>query len=85
MIEGIFIGLISGVVALIITIVVERFEGMSLQALLSMFGSEAVSLFDYLPLLIICYLVSGIVIGSIGSVVSIRKYLKKEGSEANDI
>lgn len=85
MIEGIFIGLISGVVALIVTIVVERFEGMSLQSLLSMFGSEAVSLFDYLPLLILCYLVSGIVIGSIGSVVSIRKYLQKEGSEANDI
>ena len=85
MIEGIFIGLISGIVALIITIVVDRFEGMSLQSLLSMFGSEAVSLFDYLPLLIICYLVSGIVIGSIGSVVSIRKYLRKEGSEANDI
>lgn len=85
MIEGIFIGLISGVVALVITVVVDRFEGMSLQSLLSMFGSEAVSLFDYLPLLIICYLVSGIVIGSIGSVVSIRKYLKKEGSEANDI
>ncbi len=85
MIEGIFIGLISGIVALIITIVVDRFEGMSLQSLLSMFGSEAVSLLDYLPLLIICYLVSGIVIGSIGSVVSIRKYLRKEGSEANDI
>lgn len=85
MIEGIFIGLISGVVALIITIIVDRFEGMSLQSLLSMFGSEAVSLIDYLPVLIICYLVSGIVIGSIGSVVSIRKYLKKEGSEANDI
>ena len=85
MIEGIFIGLISGVIALIITIVVDRFEGMSLQSLLSMFGSEAVSLIDYLPLLIICYLVSGIVIGSIGSVVSIRKYLRKEGSEASDI
>ncbi len=85
MIEGIFIGLISGVVALIITIIVDRFEGMSLQSLLSMFGSEAVSLIDYLPVLILCYLVSGIVIGSIGSVVSIRKYLKKEGSEANDI
>ena len=85
MIEGIFIGLISGVVALIITVAVDRFEGMSLQSLLSMFGSHAVSVMDYLPLLILCYLVSGIVIGSIGSVVSIRKYLKKEGSEANDI
>ena len=85
MIEGIFIGLISGVVALVITIAVDKFEGMSLQSLLSMFGSQAVSVMDYLPLLILCYLVSGIVIGSIGSVVSIRKYLKKEGSEANDI
>ena len=85
MIEGIFIGLISGVLALIITIVVDRFEGMSLQSLLSMFGSEAVSLIDYLPVLILCYIVSGVVIGSIGSVVSIRKYLKKEGSEASDI
>jgi cell division transport system permease protein len=85
MIEGIFIGLISGVLALVITVVVDRFEGMSLQSLLSMFGSEAVSLIDYLPVLIICYIVSGVVIGSIGSVVSIRKYLKKEGSEANDI
>ena len=85
MIEGIFIGLISGLVALIITVAVDRFEGMSLQSLLSMFGSQAVSVTDYLPLLILCYLVSGIVIGSTGSVVSIRKYLKKEGSEANDI
>ena len=85
MIEGIFIGLISGVVALVITIAVDRFEGMSLQSLLSMFGSQAVSVMDYLPILILCYLVSGIVIGSLGSVFSIRKYLKKEGSEANDI
>lgn len=85
MIEGIFIGLISGAVALVITIAVDKFEGMSLQSLLSMFGSQAVSVMDYLPVLILCYLVSGIVIGSIGSVVSIRKYLKKEGSEANDI
>ena len=85
MIEGIFIGLISGVVALVITIAFDRFEGTSLQSLLSMFGSQAVSVMDYLPLLILCYLISGIFIGSIGSVVSIRKYLKKEGSEASDI
>ena len=85
MIEGIFIGLISGVVALIITIAVDKFEGMSLQSLLGMFGSQAVSVMEYLPLLVLCYLVSGVFIGSIGSVVSIRKYLKKEGSEANDI
>ncbi len=85
MIEGIIIGLISGIIALIVTIAVEYFEGDSMQALLTMFGSEAVSIMDYIPLLMVCYLVSGVLIGSLGSVVSIRKYLKKEGSEANDL
>ena len=87
-VDTISIGIASNYVTLIFVstfFAVDRFEGMSLQSLLSMFGSSAVSVFDYLPLLILCYLVSGIVIGSTGSVVSIRKYLKKEGSEANDI
>lgn len=85
MIEGVIIGLISGVIALIVTIIVEYVEGESLAKLLTMFGSEPISILDYLPLLIVSYLFSGILIGSLGSVISIRKYLKKEGSEANDI
>lgn len=85
MIEGIFIGIISGALALIITIVVEHFEGMSMESLLGLFGSQGISLMDYLPLLILGYFLSGILLGSFGSLVSIRKYLKKEGSEANDI
>ena len=85
MIEGIFIGIVSGAVALIITIIVERFEGMSMNSLLEMFGSQGISIMEYLPLLILGYFLSGILLGSFGSLVSIRKYLKKEGSEANDI
>ena len=85
MIEGIIMGLISGVIALVVTIAVEYLEGESLAKLLTMFGSEPISILDYLPLLIVSYLFAGVLIGSLGSVVSIRKYLKKEGSEANDI
>lgn len=85
MIEGIFIGIVSGTLALIITVAVERFEGISMNSLLQMFGSEGISVMDYLPLLVLGYFVSGILLGSIGSLFSIRKYLKKEGSEANDI
>lgn len=85
MIEGIIIGIISGIIAIVMTVAVDRFEGESMQSLLSMFGSEAISILDYLPLLIVCYIFSGVIIGSLGSVVSIRKYLKKEGSEANDL
>lgn len=85
MIEGIFIGIVSGTLALIITVAIERFEGISMNSLLEMFGSEGISVLDYLPLLVLGYFVSGILLGSIGSLFSIRKYLKKEGSEANDI
>lgn len=85
MIEGISIGVISGALALIITVIVERFEGMSMQALLGLFGSQGVSVMNYLPLLILGYFLSGILLGSLGSLFSIRKYLKKEGSEAGDI
>lgn len=85
MIEGVIIGLISGVLALLFTIGIERVEGEAMQSLLSMFGSQAISLLDYLPVLIASYLVSGIVISSFGTLISIRKYLKKEGSEANEM
>jgi len=85
MIEGVIIGLISGILAMVLTIAVEKLEGEAMQSLLGMFGSEGISIMDYLPVLIGGYLLSGIIISSFGSLFSIRKYLKKEGSEANDI
>ena len=85
MIEGIIIGLISGILALGFTIAVEKVEGEALHSLLAMFGSQAVSLMSYLPVLVVSYLGAGILISSFGTLVSIRKYLKKEGSEANEI
>ncbi len=85
MIEGIIIGLISAVLALGLTVAVERVEGEAMASLLEMFGGQSVSILEYLPILIVSYLVAGILISSFGTLVSIRKYLKKEGSEANEI
>lgn len=85
MIEGVIIGFISGLISLGLTILFQQFEGESLSSLLELFGSTAISITDHLPLLIVTYLLSGVLISSIGSVFSIRKYLKKEGSEASDI
>ena len=85
MIEGVIIGFISGVISLVLTILFQKFEGESLSSLLALFGSESISILDHLPLLIITYIFSGVIISSMGSVFSIRKYLKKEGSEAQDI
>ncbi len=85
MVEGISIGLISGLIAMTFTYAFEKIEGNALNSLFSLFGSKVVEVSDYWYFLIIGYFVSGMILGSFGSVVSIRKYLKKEGSEANDI
>lgn len=85
MIEGIAIGLISGMIAMGLTYAVEVTEGDALNSLFSLFGSSVVSISDFWYIFVIGYFVSGMLLGSFGSVVSIRKYLKKEGSEANDI
>ncbi|MGN1193873.1 MAG: permease-like cell division protein FtsX [Acutalibacteraceae bacterium] len=85
MIEGIIIGLISGVIALALTYVVQLTEGDALSSLFGLFGSATVSVSDILPILIVGYILAGALLGSFGSVVSIRKYLKKEGSEASSI
>lgn len=85
MVEGISIGLISGLIAMTLTYAFEKIEGNALNSLFSLFGSKVVEVSDYWYFLIIGYFVSGMILGSFGSVVSIRKYLKKEGSEANDI
>lgn len=85
MIEGIVIGIISGLLALGLTYLFQVFEGDALNSLFKLFGSATVSVSDILPMLILCYLLLGIILGSVGSVVSIRKYLKKEGSEANEM
>lgn len=85
MIEGVIIGVVSGMLAVVLTFVVEKIEGGAMESLLEMFGSKPISLTSYLPILIICYLFSGVFIGAFGSIISIRKYLKKEGSEANEL
>ncbi len=84
-IEGIIIGIVSGLISLGITFLVEHFQGEAMTNLFAMFGSEIVAFGEYLPLLAASYIAAGMIISSMGSIVSIRKYLKKEGSEANEI
>ena len=85
MIEGIVIGLMSGLLALAFTFLLQLGQNDALESLFGLFGSTTVKISDVFIYLVISYLVAGIFLGSFGSVVSIRKYLKKEGSEASEI
>ena len=82
MIEGMFIGFISGVLAMVLTYVLQVTEGDALSSLFGLFGSSTFSFMDWLPYFIIGYIVLGVLLGSFGSVVSLTRYLKKEGSES---
>ena len=82
MIEGIFIGFVSGLIALGLTYVLQITEGDALSSLFGLFGSSTVSVSEMLPLFIGGYIVLGILLGSFGSVMSLLRYLKKEGSES---
>ena len=82
MIEGVFIGLFSGAIAFGLTFVLEMGEGSALKSLFALFGSDVVSVRDFLPYSVFAYILAGIILGAFGSVVSLLRYLKKEGSES---
>ena len=82
MIEGIFIGIISGLLAMGLTYALQISEGNALNALLELFGSSTFTVTDFLWWYIGGYIVAGILLGSFGSVVSLKRYLRKEGSES---
>ena len=83
MIEGVVIGIVSGLFALLFTFLLQLGQNDALESLFGLFGSTTVKISDVFPYLVVSYMLAGVFLGSFGSVVSIRKYLKKEGSEAN--
>lgn len=84
-VEGVVIGVFSALLALGLTYGVEKLEGNALSSFITLFGGETVSIFDYWPVLVLCYIGGGLIIGIFGSIVTMAKYLRKEGSEANEI
>ena len=82
MIEGIFIGIISGLLAMGMTYALQASEGNALNALMRLFGSQTFSFIEYWPYFFGGYIVAGILLGAVSSVVSLKRYLRKEGSES---
>lgn len=84
-VEGVVIGVFSALLALGLTYAVERLEGDAFSSFITLFGGGTVSIFDHWPILVAAYVGFGLLIGIFGSIVTMAKYLRKEGSEANEI
>ncbi len=85
MVEGVAIGIISALIALGLTYLVEVLEGDAFSSFITLFGGNMVSIFEYWPILVAGYILAGLFIGVFGSIVTMAKYLRKEGSEANEM
>lgn len=84
-VEGVVIGVFSALLALGLTYAVETLEGNAFSSFITLFGGGTVSIFDHWPILVAGYVGVGLLIGIFGSIVTMAKYLRKEGSEANEI
>ena len=84
-VEGVTIGVSSALIALGLTYLVEYLEGDSFGKLITLFGGSTISFFEHWPILVGGYVLAGVLIGIFGSIISMAKYLRKEGSEANEI
>lgn len=85
-VEGISIGIISAVFALGLTYLVDYLEGDAFSSLLAVFGgTQSLTTFQKPWVIALCYVGAGILMGIFGSIVSMAKYLRKEGSEANEL
>lgn len=83
-VEGVTIGLFSALVSLGLTFLVQYLEGDAFAALITVFGGTTISFFEYWPVIVGGYVCAGIFIGLFGSMLSMAKYLRKEGSRANE-
>lgn len=84
-VEGVTIGVFSALLALGLTYLVEYLEGDSFGKLITLFGGSTISFFEHWPVLVGGYILAGVLIGIFGSIISMAKYLRKEGSEANEV
>ena len=77
-VEGIIIGVVAAVLSLVIigTIYYAAANALSGTIILQRVGHSLVSFSDIITLLVVVYLILGIGIGTLGSAISMRKYLK---------
>lgn len=83
-IEGVIIGVLSGIVSLLLVFGLYQLTMKSLGDLFTLFGSNSISFGGYaLPMLLVFILI-GVLAGVLGSIVSMARYLKEQGSVVSD-
>lgn len=81
LVEGMVIGLISGIFSSIVMIALYDPILQAVRSIAAVVYEASIPLSDIWPFIVLAFLGSGILIGALGSFISVSKYLKKEGGE----
>lgn len=80
-VEGMVLGLISAIVSLLLVWGIYSFAISKFDSLFTVFGATTVKFSALGGWLFLAFVLIGVLSGTIGSVISMQKYLRKEGSE----
>ena len=84
LIEGVMIGVISAVLAMGVLYLMYFFASDALLTIFGMLGGSLVSFWDYALYIFLAFLCVSVFTGGLGSVISIGRYLKEQGSVVID-
>lgn len=80
LVEGVFIGFISSILSFVVLGAMYNFLSASLATVFNILGNSVVSFWKYALPIFCGFVFIGVMTGGLGSMISIKKYLKEQGS-----
>ena len=84
LVEGVVLGIISSFVSFIVLALLYSLLSGPFSSIFGLLGNVVVSFWDYALILLGGFLVVSVLTGAVGSLISMRKYLKEQGSVVLD-
>lgn len=83
-IEGVILGIISGIIAELLVWGLYSLTVRNVGSMFSLLGGQAIAFSSYAVPMLIIFILVGILAGAVGSIVSMARYLKEQGSVISD-
>lgn len=84
-VEGIVLGVISGLISLGIVFVIYYFASDAVADISGVFAVKPVPFKDYVLVMLAAFVATGVITGAFGSIVSMNKYLKEQDYDSDNV
>lgn len=84
LVEGICIGLISSVLSFFVLALLYNLSGSAFTSIFGMLGNTIVNFWDYAVVIFVGFVIVSVITGGVGSLISMSRYLKEQGSVVLD-